>query len=175
MAQPSVRPSSVDEMIEAAIDDGFVTDDREAVVRYLGENPDLLPVLAQIKERLEPPLASAMPLRLQLSYDPEWEDDPPRLWVLIPTTLEADPALDALDDARRDWWLEMFRRYGDRLGLGLDYVGHPSPGVSSLLSPTGSTSYPRRLPGFRTTMPRCGPILAAPITRRSMWPGRSWT
>jgi hypothetical protein len=109
-------------MIEETIDGGFVPDNREDVVRYLRENPDLLPVLARVKERLKPPLATSMPLRLQLAYDPEWEDDPPRLWVLIPTTLEADPALDALDEARRDWWLEMFRRHGDRLGLGLDYV-----------------------------------------------------
>ena len=122
MAQPSVRPPSIEETIERTLDDGFVADDRADVVRYLRENSDLLPVLARIRERLEPPLATSTPLRLQLAYDPEWEDDPPRLWVLIPTTLDADPALDALDEVRREWWLEEFRRYGDRLGLGLDYV-----------------------------------------------------
>ena len=122
MAQPSVRPPSVEDLVEATIDDGFAPDDRADIVRYLRENPDLLPVLERIKERLEPPLATTMPLRLQLAYDPEWEDDPPRLWVLIPTALEADPAIDALDEVRRAWWLDEFRRYGDRLGLGLDYV-----------------------------------------------------
>jgi hypothetical protein len=118
MAQATVPSPSTEE----TIDDGFVADDRADMVRYLRENPDLLPVLRRIKERLEPPLATAMPLRLHLAYDPEWEDDPPRLFVLIPTTLEADPALDAFDEAVRAWWIEEFRRFGDRLSLGLDYV-----------------------------------------------------
>jgi hypothetical protein len=122
MAQPSVRSPSIDEAIEATIDDGFAPDDRAEVIGYLRENADLLPVLARIKARLAPPLATAMPLRLQLVYDPEWKDDPPRLFVLIPTTLEADPAVHELDRVRRAWWLDEFRRYGDRLSLGLDYV-----------------------------------------------------
>ena len=122
MAQPSVRPPSVDEMIAETIDDGFVPDDREDVLNYLRDNADLLPVLARIKQQLEPPLATSMPLRLQLAYEPEWEEDPPRLWVLIPTTLEADPAVDALDEAVRTWWLEDYRRFGDRLNITLYHV-----------------------------------------------------
>ena len=122
MAQPSVRLPSLDETIEETIDDGFMPDDRTDVVAYLREHPDLLPILARIKKRLEPPLATSMPLRLQLVSDPEWEDDPPRLWVLIPTTLDVDPAIDALDEVVRTWWLEDFKRYGDRLNMALDYV-----------------------------------------------------
>ncbi len=118
MAQAAVHSPPIEE----TIDDGFAADDRADVVRYLRENPDLLPVLRRIKQRLEPPLATSMPLRLQLVYDPEWEDDPPRLFVLIPTTMEADPAVDALAEVRDAWWLEEFRRYGDRLSLGLHYV-----------------------------------------------------
>jgi hypothetical protein len=109
MPQGTVRSPSIEE----TIDDGFVADDRADVVRYLGENPDLLPVLGRIKERLEPPLATAMPRRLHLAYDPEWEDDPPRLFVRVPTTLDADPALAAFDEAVRAWWIEEFRRFGD--------------------------------------------------------------
>lgn len=108
--------------IEEAIDDGFVMDDRPGMVAYLRENADLLPVLARIKERLGPPLLAAMPLRLDLSYDPEWEDDPPRLWVRIPTALAVDSAVDALDDAGRSWFNDDFRRFGDRINLILDYV-----------------------------------------------------
>ncbi len=139
MAQAPVRPPSIEE----TIDDGFVADDRADVVRYLRENPNLQPVLSRIKERLEPPLATSMPLRLHLAYDPEWEADPPRLFVLIPATLDADPALNAFDEVRRAWWLDKFRRYGDRLSLGLDYV--TGPGVETPGSPDEA------LPGLSTT------------------------
>ena len=122
MAQPATRTSSLDEELERAIDDGFVADDRAQVIDYLRENADLLPVLARIKQRLGPPLATAMPLRLQLAFDPEWEDDPPRLWVRIPTSLDVRPAMEAMDQVDRSWWLDEFRRFGDRLGLMLDFV-----------------------------------------------------
>jgi hypothetical protein len=122
MASPSLLTTTTDEAIDAVIDDGFVADDRNDVTRFLRENPDLVPVLARIKARLGPPLAADMPLRLHLAYDPEWEDDPPRLWVLIPTTLDVQPAREAIDVVGRDWWLPEFRRFGDRLIIGLDYV-----------------------------------------------------
>ena len=117
MAQPAVRHPSIEE----TIDGGFVTEDRTEVIEYLRENADLLPVLATIKDRLGPPLLAPQPLVLDLTYDPEWEDDPPRLFVRIPTTLDVDPALDAMDEIIRDWWIDEFRRFGDRLNLTLDY------------------------------------------------------
>jgi hypothetical protein len=101
MANASVRTPSVEATIEATIDDGFVADDLPNVVRYLRENLDLLPVLTRIKDRLEPPLATSMPLRLSLSYDPESEDDPPRLWIRVPTTLDVSPAVEAMDKVDR--------------------------------------------------------------------------
>jgi hypothetical protein len=122
MAQPALISPPIEGAIEATLAAGFVADDRPDVVRCLQENLDLLPVLERIRRRLEPPLATEIPLRLQLVYGPEWEDDRPRLFVLIQTELEADPALDALDEVRREWWLEEFRRFGDRLSLGLDYI-----------------------------------------------------
>jgi hypothetical protein len=122
MAHVTFPTSTVDETIDSVIDDGFMAHDRAGVTRYLRENPDLLPVLGRIKAGLEPPLATEEPLRLELAYDPEREDDPPRLWVRIPTALEAEPAIDALDTADRSWWLAEHRQVGDRLGPILDFV-----------------------------------------------------
>ena len=122
MAQQTLASPTIDETIASIIDDGFVSDDRADTVRYLRENPDLLPVLVRIRERLAPPLATGMPLRLRLAYDPEWEDDPPRLWVRIPTTLDVQRAMEELDVVDRSWWLDEFRPFGDRLGLDLEFV-----------------------------------------------------
>lgn len=122
MAQPLVRTPSIDDAIDETIGTGYVARDRSAIVDYLRSNLDLLPVLERVRERLGPPLVAPMPLQLDLAFDPEWEGDPPRLFVRIPTTLDAGPAIDVLDEISRAWWIDEFRQFGDRLGLILDYV-----------------------------------------------------
>jgi hypothetical protein len=77
----------------------------EEIHEFLGRYPEVGPLLPEIRSAIREYFGDEK-VRLELFYDPEWEDDDPVLLVNIQTRLGAGKALTQLKRFDHDWWLE---------------------------------------------------------------------
>jgi hypothetical protein len=95
--------------------------DGASVRTFLRTNPDLLPILRAIPDRVAPYLPADRRLILEVVVDPEDEESRPELFALIPTRLDPEKALARLGSLRREWWLGAYREAGGRLNIDVEY------------------------------------------------------
>jgi hypothetical protein len=108
------------------LDKHFVMEDREAVVRFMGEHPDLLSQIADSIPYIEKHFPGAgRSLVLELDDDDDAADGSmvERLYVLIQApgnVAEAQQRMERLDD---EWALDLCENTGELVVVDLDYSG----------------------------------------------------
>jgi|GEM_PF-2001610 len=107
--------------------DLFQVADRTAVTDFLVTHQDLVAVLADAYTIFRQ--ASFFPearLSLQVLVDPENEEDDPlelmRLIIVIITDLSPEEAFERRRHLQDSWWLDVFAKHGDFLGLDVEFI-----------------------------------------------------
>jgi hypothetical protein len=77
----------------------------EEVVAYLGQYPQLVPILFEAAEVIPRYFGADAPLVLEVFTDPEGEADDRELFAIVRTALGSEESLERLYRLQDDWWL----------------------------------------------------------------------
>lgn len=83
----------------------YQLDDEDEILTFLERHPTVAPLLLDIRSNIRRFFGEDV-VRLNLSYDPEWENDQPELFVNIQTRMSPQDALMRLKAFDTEWWLK---------------------------------------------------------------------
>ena len=89
---------------------------------FFERNPDLVPLADEIAERLHAAFPDDGPPVFELLMEPEEDDDPVTLFVIVDTSLDPDIAEPRLRSLYPAWLLDMVRRTQGRLQASVGYA-----------------------------------------------------
>jgi hypothetical protein len=95
--------------------------DDQAVESFLEENAFLGSLLFLTHKRAREYFGPGVRLAVKVIKDPEVGEDR-RLFVLIPTEMHPDEALDRLDELYDDWWLDVLSKADHKMSIDVEYV-----------------------------------------------------
>lgn len=93
----------------------------EIVSEFLAENRYLVKLLKEARRQIAHYFGAETKPSLELVYIPE-TDILDKIWVLIPTKLDVEPALALLDRFDEEWWLDALVEAKDNMNIKLEYV-----------------------------------------------------
>ena len=83
----------------------YQLDDEEEIRTFLEHHRAVVPLLPEIRTNIRRFIDNDI-VRLDVSHDPEWEDDQPELFVNIQTRASPQDALTRLQAFDTEWWLK---------------------------------------------------------------------
>ena len=83
----------------------YQLDEEEEILAFLEHHPAVVPLLPEIRNNILRYFDNDI-VRLDISHDPEWEDDQPELFVNIQTRASPQDALTRLQAFDTEWWLK---------------------------------------------------------------------
>ena len=95
--------------------------DIDTIRNYLVTNTELIPVLNEAYSEITKYFPTAA-LRLQVDYDRDVPDEAGHSSLYICTALDADTALDKLDEFDDRWWLDFPPQIRKKLYIHLEFV-----------------------------------------------------
>lgn len=99
----------------------FVMRDAARVRAFLGEHPQLVPLVLEVHDAAQRAMGSGTPLVLEVVTDPEDEDDLGTLYAFVQTKLEPEQARPLMKRMHDTWWTRAsVQTHGD-LNIALEY------------------------------------------------------
>lgn len=89
----------------SALQEGFEFRSRDAVIRFLWQNPFLIALLLESHEKIRAEFGDPVQLILQVVRDPESDQDD-ELFLTIKTTLSPQQASESLERLDKNWWVD---------------------------------------------------------------------
>jgi hypothetical protein len=83
--------------------------------------PEVGPLLPEVRTVIRKYFGDER-VKLELFYDPEWEDDDPPLFLNIQTHFGAGEALRRLKQFDHDWWLDKLKQMKAPLVVSINHV-----------------------------------------------------
>jgi hypothetical protein len=101
--------------------------DSSKIEDFLEHHQDLIPVLVDAATKIrQADFFPTAKLALEFLVDPEDDEDNTsvagQVIIVIATDLTPEEAFNRHRRLQDSWWLDVFVRYGDRLGLDLEFV-----------------------------------------------------
>lgn len=103
------------------LDDSFEFKDRNTVVSFLRENPLLVDLLFETRQKISHYFGPETRSALEVFTDPDDGDDH-RLFALILTTFPSDEALSRLEQLDQEWWIQQPYEAKRLMNVDVEYV-----------------------------------------------------
>lgn len=137
--------------------------DNDAVERFIGRHPELLPLLVDARRVIDTYFGQRTPVELEVFIDPEAPNET-TLFVLIQTRLSTDEALRSLRSFDEEWWVHAIDRADGHLVISFEHVERCSIGRLTSILPRRSRSKPETK---RRSAPRSAGRTMPSFTRRA--------
>lgn len=105
--------------VQSQIVENFQLDDRQEVFEYLNQNPQLIPLLPDVKENVLRYLPGSK-FELRVETDIENPKDV-TLFLVVVAPFEPERGWDKLRDFKRQWWSNIPKEAKRNLFVNLEY------------------------------------------------------
>lgn len=93
-----------------------------SVCDYLKAHDFLIPILFELRKKIDQYFSSDTLSNLELFTDPEDDNSASKLFALILTSLSSDDASTRLEQLDEEWWLDQPREVRRVLSIDVDYI-----------------------------------------------------
>ncbi len=117
---PDKQPVAASDERFRMLREQFEIKDKTSVKAYLRRYPFLLPLILEAKTQVIRIFGNETRAALQVSVDPsDWSS---QLYIVIPTRLNAEAALELFDKLDKEWWLEVSERARFRMNFVPEFI-----------------------------------------------------
>lgn len=108
----------------ADLTDVFEIDDAEAISRYLGDHPGLVPDLHKARLAIDRHFGAHSRVRLKILIDPDGGRGSSFLYLYVQTREPVDEALATLDrlDHDEQWWPDATAEFGETFVISVEHA-----------------------------------------------------
>jgi len=100
----------------------FYFENSQSVCQFLRQHSSLVPVLFQVRKKVDQYFGIEALTNLELLIDPEDNPSNPTLFALILTTLPANEATTRLEQLDDEWWLDQPHEVRRLMNIDVEYV-----------------------------------------------------